>query len=99
MLRAVRSPLFETAAALARAEGERLLAGAEPANDLHVVEFRDVDGKWHPMAGDAYLDAFDAEQCAKRSRLTTRIRVYTPRIEPCEWCGGGPAPSCCEDEP
>jgi len=77
-----RGPLFEAAASLARAEGRRLLASAEPVRELHVVEFRDPDGDWHPMAGDAYLDEDEADKCSERSELVTRVVVYVPRGEP-----------------
>lgn len=65
---------LEAAVSLERAAA----ALVAPPRALHVVEFRDEAGNWHPLCGDAYADEDEARRVAERSTLQTRIVRYVP---------------------
>lgn len=78
--RLVRTPLFEAAVEIARAEGRRLLAPKQPiARELHVVEVVASDGSLFPLEGDGYLDAGSAAERQAECEFETRVTVYVPR--------------------
>lgn len=78
-----RGAIFETAVALARAEGRRLLAPKTPiARELHVVEVVASDGSRFPLDGDAYVDAGAAAERQGECEFETDVVVYVPRGEP-----------------